>query len=74
MICVTHLAQIAAMATTHYLIHKQVAEGRTYTNVQPLDFEGRQYEIARMMGGMNINELMLENAKQLLKEYEDDNV
>ncbi|MBQ6379996.1 MAG: DNA repair protein RecN [Clostridia bacterium] len=73
-ICVTHLAQIAAMATTHYLIHKQVAEGRTYTNVQPLDFEGRQYEIARMMGGMNINELMLENAKQLLKEYEDDNV
>lgn len=73
-ICVTHLAQIAAMASTHFLIHKQVAEGRTYTNVRPLDFEGRQYEIARIMGGMNINELMLENAKQLLKEYENDNI
>ncbi|MBQ3431848.1 MAG: DNA repair protein RecN, partial [Clostridia bacterium] len=73
-ICVTHLAQIAAMANTHFLIHKQVVEGRTYTNVRVLDFEGRQYEIARIMGGMNINELMLENAKQLLKEFEDDNV
>lgn len=73
-ICVTHLAQIAAMATTHFLIHKQVADGRTYTNVRPLDFEGRQYEIARIMGGMNINELMLENAKQMLKEYENDNI
>ena len=73
-ICVTHLAQIAAMASTHFLIHKQVAEGRTYTNVRPLDFEGRQYEIARIMGGMNINELMLENAKQLLKEFENDNI
>ena len=73
-ICVTHLAQIAAMASTHFLIHKQVADGRTYTNVRPLDFEGRQYEIARIMGGMNINELMLENAKQMLKEYENDNI
>ena len=73
-ICVTHLAQIAAMAAAHYLIHKQVADGRTYTNVRPLDFEGRQYEIARIMGGMNINELMLENAKQMLKEFENDNI
>lgn len=73
-ICVTHLAQIAAMANTHFLIHKQVADGRTYTNVLALDFEGRQYEIARIMGGMNVNDLMLENAKQLLKEFEDDNV
>ncbi|MBR2590367.1 MAG: DNA repair protein RecN [Clostridia bacterium] len=73
-ICVTHLAQIAAMANTHFLIHKQVADGRTYTNVRTLDFEGRQYEIARIMGGMNINDLMLENAKQMLKEFEDDNV
>ena len=73
-ICVTHLAQIAAMANTHFLIHKQVADGRTYTQVRTLDFEGRQYEIARIMGGMNINDLMLENAKQMLKEFENDNI
>lgn len=73
-ICVTHLAQIAAVAGTHFLIHKQVSEGRTYTNVRELDFEGRQYEIARITGGMNINELMLENAKQMLKEFENDDI
>ena len=73
-ICVTHLAQIAAIASTHYLIYKQVVDGRTYTNVKKLDFDGRQYEIARIMGGMNINELMLENAKELLKEFNDDNL
>ena len=73
-ICVTHLAQIAAIASNHFLIHKLVADGRTYTNVKHLDFDGRTYEIARITGGMNINELMLENAKQMLKEFQDDNV
>lgn len=73
-ICVTHLAQIAAIASSHFLIHKQVADGRTYTNVKKLDFDGRQYEIARIMGGMNINELMLENAKEMLKEFNNDNL
>ena len=73
-ICVTHLAQIAAIASSHFLIHKQVADGRTYTNVKKLDFAGRQYEIARIMGGMNINELMLENAKEMLKEFNNDNL
>ena len=73
-ICVTHLAQIAAMAKTHFLIHKQVTDGRTYTNIQLLSAEGRKYELARIMGGMNISELMLENAKEMLKEFSDDNV
>ena len=73
-ICVTHLAQIAAMAKTHFLIHKQVTDGRTYTNIQPLSAEGRKYELARIMGGMNISELMLENAREMLKEFSDDNI
>lgn len=73
-ICVTHLAQIAAMAKTHFLIHKQVTEGRTYTNVQPLSADGRKYELARIMGGMNISELMLKNAEEMLKEFSDDNL
>ena len=73
-ICVTHLAQIAAMAKTHFLIHKQVTDGRTYTNVQPLSADGRKYELARIMGGMNISELMLKNAEEMLKEFSDDNL
>ncbi|MBR0414515.1 MAG: DNA repair protein RecN [Clostridia bacterium] len=73
-ICVSHLAQIAAAATAQYLIEKEEREGRTYTRVKALDFEGRQLEIARITGGMQINELMLENAKQLLKEYDNDNL
>ena len=68
-ICVTHLAQIAAAATDHFLIDKQVINERTYTDVKPLDFEGRKREIARIMGGINMNELMLANAQQMLKEY-----
>lgn len=73
-ICVTHLAQIAAMAKSHFLIHKQVTQGRTYTNVQPLSLDGRKYELARIMGGMNISELLLENAQEMLKEFNDDNL
>ncbi len=66
-ICVTHLAQIAALADNHFLIRKQVADGRTYTNVESLSFEGRKYEIARIIGGSNISELTLKNAEEMLK-------
>ena len=66
-LCVTHLAQIAVMADNHLMIEKKVSDGRTITTVKPLDFEGRKLEIARIMGGDNITELMLENAGELLK-------
>lgn len=65
-LCVTHLSQIAAFADFHLLIEKSVREQRTYTTVKPLDFEGRKREIARIMGGMNITELMLKNAEEIL--------
>lgn len=71
-ICVTHLAQIASLAQTHFLIHKQVTGGRTYTNVQPLGADERKYELARIMGGANISELMLKNAEEMLKEFNKD--
>ena len=45
--CVTHLPQIAAMADNHYLIRKEERGGRTYTDVLPLDLEGRKQELAR---------------------------
>ena len=49
-LCVTHLAQIAAMADAQYLVQKQVTEGRTRTTVRLLDEEGRVEEVARLIG------------------------
>lgn len=66
-LCVTHLAQIAVMADNHLLIEKNTVDDRTVTSVKQLDFDGRKYEIARIMGGENITDLMLENASELLK-------
>lgn len=68
-ICVTHLSQIAVMADNHLLIEKNDVNGRTVTSVKTLDEEGRKLEIARIMGGDNIDELMLENAQNLLNTY-----
>ncbi len=67
-LCVTHLAQMAVMADNHLLIEKNIQGDRTVTTVRTLDHEQRKYEIARIMGGENITELMLENAKQYLKD------
>lgn len=65
-ICVTHLAQLAVLADNHYLIEKSAKDGKTYTNVTPLDFEGRKYEIARITGGGEITETQLKNAEEML--------
>lgn len=67
-LCVTHLAQMAVMADNHLLIEKNIQGDRTVTTVRTLDREQRKYEIARIMGGENITELMLENAEQYLKD------
>lgn len=67
-ICVTHLAQIAAQADYHLLIQKTVRDDQTYTQVDALDFEGRKREIARIMGGMDeITPLQLQSAEELLR-------
>lgn len=65
-ICVTHLAQIAALAGNHMLIQKNVKDNKTYTDIKLLDFEGRKHEIARIMGGTQITPLMLQNAEEML--------
>ena len=66
-ICVTHLAQIASFADEHMLISKSEENGQTYTQLVSLGFEERKRELARIMGGIEITELMLENAEQMLK-------
>ena len=66
-ICVTHLAQIAALADQHLLIQKKIKDGRTYTKVEALNFEGRKGELARIIGGVKVTNLTLENAEEMLK-------
>jgi len=65
-LCVTHLPQIAVMADTHFEIQKSVSEGRTFTRVTELDFEGRKKEIARLSGGENITATTLKSAEEQL--------
>jgi len=66
-ICVTHLAQIAAMADWHYLVQKDVVADKTATNVIRLDKAGRTYELARIIGGVTVTDLTLQNAEEMLR-------
>jgi len=65
-VCVTHLAQIAAKAENHLKIEKTVNDGRTYTSVSSLSYEERINEIARIMSGTDMTEKMYNSAKELL--------
>ncbi len=65
-LCVTHLPQIAALADTHFLIAKAEREGRTFTTVEPLSFDGRKAELARIIGGANITETTLKSAEEMM--------
>lgn len=65
-ICVTHLAQIAAQADHHFEISKASHGGKTYTSVTPLDFEGRKRELARIIGGEEITQAQLDMAEEML--------
>ncbi|MBQ8077352.1 MAG: DNA repair protein RecN, partial [Eubacterium sp.] len=65
-ICVTHSAQIASVADTHMLISKDYRNGRTYTSVSRLDYEQRKAELARIMGGIEITDSLLQSAEELL--------
>ena len=73
-ICVTHLAQVAAFADTHLLIAKIVRDGRTFTTVNALPQEERVQELARIMGGENLTPTVLASARELiLQAKENDN-
>ena len=65
-ICVTHLAQVAAFADNHLLISKATENGRTFTSVISLDKEGKIRELARIMGG-EITDSLKNSAKELLE-------
>lgn len=64
--CVTHLAQIASMADTNYLISKNVVNDKTYTNIIKMNDIEKQQEVARMIGGIEVTKLTLENSKEMI--------
>ena len=66
-LCITHLPQIAAHATTQFRIEKTVRGKRTVTAVELLDPDGREEEIARMMGGAAITPPVRASARELLR-------
>ena len=65
-LCVTHSAQIASRADNHYLISKKESEGRVSTTVTALDLDGRVNEVARIMGGINITDKLIETAREMI--------
>ena len=65
--CVTHQAQIAAFADSHFLINKEFANNKTFTRVDKLDIDSRIQELARIIGGVNITQTALDHARQLIE-------
>ena len=64
-ICITHLPQIASMADSHYLIEKSVQDGKTVTHIEALDEAASVQELARMLGGVQITDTVLESAREM---------
>ena len=67
-LCITHTAQIAALADCHLLIQKNIANERTYTEIHPLDQEGRVNALAHIISGDHVTELSRANAREMLQE------
>ena len=66
-ICITHLPQIAAMADTHFLIEKSVENDTTVSHIHELSDEESVQELARMLGGVEISDKVVENAREMKK-------
>ena len=64
-ICITHLAQIAAMADCHYAIEKNVEDGKTVTTISKLNYEQEIHELARILGGAEITDKILQSAEEM---------
>lgn len=65
-LCITHSAQVAAYANSHFLISKEVQNEKTYTRVAKLDDDGRVGEIARIIGGVNVTQLQRDSAREMI--------
>ncbi len=67
-ICITHLAQIAAMADAHFLIEKQVEDGHTHTSIRALEEPESAQELARILGGAQITDTVLQSAREMRRQ------
>ncbi|WP_139904286.1 DNA repair protein RecN [Clostridium thermarum] len=65
--CITHLPQIATMSDSHYRVYKEIIEDKTYTNVKRLSKEEKIEEISRMIGGIEVTNITVNNSKQLIQ-------
>ena len=70
-LCITHTPQVAAFADNQLLIQKNVRDGRTFTEIHPLDLEGRIQVLANMISGDKVTELSLANARELIEKSQD---
>jgi DNA repair protein RecN (Recombination protein N) len=67
-LCITHSAQIASLATAHYKIAKHAENDRAFTTVTPLDEAGRVSEVARILGGLSVTQTQLDAASEMIEE------
>jgi DNA repair protein RecN (Recombination protein N) len=65
-LCVTHLAQIAAMSEDHFLVIKDIRDEKTFTNIKKLPREEKELEIARMIGGAEVTKVTIDNAREII--------
>jgi DNA repair protein RecN (Recombination protein N) len=66
-LCITHLHQVACWGHTHFTVHKESSRGRTVTQVNHLDENGRVQEIARMLAGETVDDMALTHAREILR-------
>jgi DNA repair protein RecN (Recombination protein N) len=66
-LCITHLPQVAVHGSSHFVVSKSVTDGRTRTQICPVDDEARVEEVARMLGGRDLTSVTLDHARELLK-------
>jgi len=69
-LCITHLPQVAVHGTTHFVVTKEVRDGRTCTDMRPVDSGERAEEVARMLGGRDLTTVTLKHAKEMLRTAE----
>lgn len=67
-IAITHSAQIASIANTHFFVSKKIEGQQTFTQIKNLDYDERKYELARILGGITITDITLKNAQELLEQ------
>jgi DNA repair protein RecN (Recombination protein N) len=65
--CVTHLPQIACISDEYYLVSKEVKNKKTFTHVRKMKDNQKEYEIAKMIGGLEVTKLTLEHSRELIK-------